>query len=210
MFTKKRLTRFVFRWLAPITGLAALGISLYLYFHSPAPKSYRVRVTAGNELGMRHQLALRLQKEAADRNLEFDVIPCAGSEQALDWVNTRKVDVALVQGALSPAGRANVRQVAILHVEPLHLLVKKELLPDASTSLIALHGKTVELDEVGSGTHTLATAILAFVGLQPRDQDPVGGYAPSVAGRQHLLSETDVSRLPDAVFLLTSAPAHTI
>src|SRR5262249_5940458 len=178
--------------------------------HSPAPKNYRMRMTAGNELGMRHQLAMRLQKEAADRNVDSELIPCAGSEEALDWVNARRVDVALVQGALSPAGRPNVRQVAMLHIEPLHLLVKKEILPEASASLIALRGKTVELDEVGSGTHTLATAILGFVGLQPRDQDPAGGYVPSVAGRQQLLTETDVSRLPDAVFLLTSAPAHTI
>src|SRR5262245_35716845 len=210
MFTKKRLTRFVFRWLAPITGLAALGISLYLYFHSPAPKSYRVSITAGNELGMRHQLALRLQKEAADRSLEFDLIPSVGSEEALDWVNTRKVDVALVQGGLSPAGRPNVRQVAALHLEPLHLLVKKELLADVSASLTALRGKTIELEEVGSGTNSLATAVLEFLGLRPREQDPVGGYFPSVTGRQRMLTESDIAQLPDAVFMLSSAPGQTI
>src|SRR5262245_12677596 len=99
MMGRLRFTRFVLRWLAPITGLVALGVSLFLYFHSPAPKSYRVRMTAGNELGMRHQLAIRLQKEATDRNIDSELIPCAGSEEALDWVNVRKVDAALVQGA---------------------------------------------------------------------------------------------------------------
>jgi TRAP-type uncharacterized transport system substrate-binding protein len=194
---KRRFTRFVLRWLAPVTGLAALGVALFLYFHTPAPKSFALRVTAGNELGMRHQLALRLQKEAADRNVDFELTPSAGSEEALDWVNTRKVDVALVQGALSPAGRPHVRQVATLHVEPLHLLVKKELLSDASASLTALRGKTVELEEFGSGTHSLATALLAFVGLRPHDEDPVGGYIPSVTGRQHLLTEPDVANQDD-------------
>jgi hypothetical protein len=78
MLGKRRLTRFVLRWLAPVTGLAALGVALFLYFHTPAPKSFALRVTAGNELGMRHQLALRLQKEATDRNVDFKLTPSAG------------------------------------------------------------------------------------------------------------------------------------
>src|SRR5262245_25097482 len=209
MLGKRRFTRILFRWLAPMTGLAALGVALYLYFHTPAPKSYSLRATAGSELGMRHQLALRLQKEAADRSIDYKVIPSAGSEEALDWVNTRKVDMALVQGALSPAGRPNVRQVATLHVEPLHLLVKKELQAEASASLTALRGKTVELGELGSGTYSLATAVLAFIGLQPRNQDPVGGYIPSVAGRERLQAESDVAKLPDAIFLIASLPSST-
>jgi hypothetical protein len=101
MFRGARFNRIVFRWLAPAVGVAGLGLALFFYFHTPAPKSYRLRATTGNELGMRHQLAVRLKKEAADRNLVLDLTPCSGSEEALDWVNTRRVDVALVQGALS-------------------------------------------------------------------------------------------------------------
>jgi TRAP-type uncharacterized transport system substrate-binding protein len=210
MFRRGRFTRIVFKWLAPTVGLVALGLALFFYFHTPAPKSYRLRATAGSELGMRHQLGVRLQKEAAGRQLTVELIPCAGSEEALDWVNTRRVDVALIQGALSSADRDNVRQVSTLHVEPLHLLVKKELLADVSASLTALRGKTIEVDEIGSGTHSLATSILEFVGLLSRDQDPAGGYIPQTLGREHLLSETDVRRLPDAVFLVSSLPSATI
>lgn len=210
MLRGARFNRIVFRWLAPAVGVAGLGLALFFYFHTPAPKSYRLRATAGNELGMRHQLAVRLQKEAADRNLALDLTPCSGSEEALDRVNTRRVDVALVQGALSPAGRPDVRQVATLHVEPLHLLVKKELLPEVSTSLTALRGKAIELEEVGSGSHSLGTAVLEFVGLRPRDQDPANGYIPMTVGREGLLSEADVGKLPDAVFLISSLPSPTI
>ena len=210
MFRGSRFRRILLKWLAPTVGLAGLGLALFFYFHTPAPKSYRLRATAGSELGMRHQLGLRLQKEAAGRQLTIELTPCAGSEEALDWVNTHRVDVALVQGALSSADRDNVRQVATLHVEPFHLLVKKELLTDVSASLTALRGKAVELDEVGSGTHSLATSILEFVGLHPRDHDPDGGYVPQTRGREHLLAETDVRRLPDAVFLVSSLPSATI
>jgi TRAP-type uncharacterized transport system substrate-binding protein len=99
--------------------------------------------------------------------------------------------------------------VAALHVEPLHLAVKKELAADASASLMALGGKTVNLGEVGSGTHSLAFATLKFVRLKPRDSDPVRGYIPLTMDRQDLFAEKDTTRLPDAVFLVSSLPSST-
>src|SRR5262245_39410739 len=204
MFTRNRLIRVLSKWLALFVGLAALAAALFFYFHSPGPRSYHLRMTAGNEAGMRHQLALRMNSEAAQRSVTVDLVPSAGSEQALDWVNSRKVDVALVQGGLSADDRPDVRQVATLHVEPMHLLVKKELHAAASASLTALRGKTVDLGEVGSGTNALSTAILDFVGLQPRDRDPTGGYLPLTLNRQQLHGEHDIRRLPDAVFVVST------
>src|SRR5262245_13159973 len=126
MLTRNRVVSVVWKWLAPLAGLAALALAVYFYFRPPAPRSYRLTLTAGNEVGMRHRLAERFQDEAAAQRITLDLRPSLGSEQALDWVNSRTVDVALVQGALSPAGRPDVRQVATLHVEPMHLLVKPE------------------------------------------------------------------------------------
>jgi hypothetical protein len=59
----------------PAAGLAALGLALFFYFHVPADKSYRLRLTAGNALGTRHRLALSLQGEAARRNIQFELVP---------------------------------------------------------------------------------------------------------------------------------------
>jgi TRAP-type uncharacterized transport system substrate-binding protein len=209
MSARASLKTIVWKWLAPIAGLAALGLALFFYFHSPSDKNYHLRLTGGNALGMRHRLAVDLQSEVARRNVTFELVPCQGSEVALDLVNRREVDVALVQGALTPAGRPNVRQVASLHVEPMHLLVKKELYKDVSAGLTALRGRTVDLEEVGSGTHSLAVAILEFVGLRPRDQDPAGGYIGVSVDRKQLFAEQDTSRLPDAVFLISSLPSST-
>src|SRR5262249_10561051 len=160
-----RLRKVLWKWVAPITGLAALAFAIFYYFHAPGHGRYRLHMTAGNVKGTRHQLALRLGTEAARRNLTLDVAPSAGSEEALDRGNRRELDIALVQGGLAANGRPHVRQVATLHIEPMHLLVKKELLGDASASLTALRGKTVDLEELGSGTHSLAVAILSFIGL---------------------------------------------
>jgi TRAP-type uncharacterized transport system substrate-binding protein len=209
MSTRGGLVKVLWKWVAPLAGLAALGLAVYFYFHSPAPKRYRLRITAGNALGVRHQLALRLQKDVARQNLTFELIPSSGSEEALDWVERRQVDVALVQGALSAAGRPAVREVAALHIEPLHLLVKKELFEEVSTSMTALRGKTIDLEEVGSGTHSLAKAILEFVGIHSRDRDPIGGYVPLSLDRKTLFAARDTSRMPDAVFLVSSLPSST-
>jgi TRAP-type uncharacterized transport system substrate-binding protein len=209
MSARDQLRKVVWKWLAPAAGLAALGLALFFYFHTPSDKSYHLRMTAGNALGMRHRLAEDLQGELARRNVTFDLMPCRGSEDALDRVNSRELDVALVQGALSPARRPNVRQVATLHVEPMHLLVKKELYQGTSAGLSALQGKTVDLEEVGSGTHSLAVAILAFAGLRSRDEDPAGGYVSVSLGRKQLFEEPSTDRLPDAVFLISSLPSPT-
>src|SRR5262249_12457517 len=209
MSTQSRLVKIIWKWITPAAALAALGLAAFLYFHSPGQKHYHLSFTAGNALGVRHELAQRLKKEASQRALELSITPSHGSEQSLDWVNSRKVDMALVQGGLSSKGRPNVRQVATLHVEPMHLAVKRELAANGNTSLLALRGKTINLDEVGSGTRSLAIAILEFVGLHPRDRDPVNGYVPLTFDRQRLFAEQDTSKLPDAVFLVSSLPSPT-
>jgi TRAP-type uncharacterized transport system substrate-binding protein len=210
MSAEKNLVKLIWKWLAPVAAVAALAFACFFYFHSPGRKSYRLSLTAGNALGTRHQLAQRLQAEAARQDLALALQPSEGSEQALDWVNNRHVDLALVQGGLTTAGRSNVRQVAALHIEPLHLAVKKVLAPEASASLMALRGKTVDLEEVGSGTHSLASAVLEFVGLQPRDRDSVHGYVPLSLDRKQLFAEQDTARLPDAIFLVSSLPSATM
>jgi TRAP-type uncharacterized transport system substrate-binding protein len=209
MSAENRLVKILWKWVAPCAALAALALAGFFYFYSPGQKNYRLKLTAGNALGMRHQLAQRLQKEAGGQGLTFELLPSQGSEESLDWVNHRKVDVALVQGALSPAGRPDVRQVATLQIEPMHLVVKKELATAATASLLALRGKRVDLEAVGSGSHSLALAILDFVGLRPRDRDPVHGYIPLSLNRQQLFAEQDAGRLPDAMFLVSPLPSST-
>jgi TRAP-type uncharacterized transport system substrate-binding protein len=189
--------------------LAALALAVYFYFRAPRQHAYHLSLTAGNEVGTRHRLATRFRSEVERRGITLDIHPSLGSEQALDWVNNRSVDVALVQGSLNPRGRPDVRQVAALHVEPMHLLVKPELFRDVSASLSALRGKTVDLEEIGSGTHSLAVAILQFAGLESKERDQKRGYTAVSVPRQQILAETDTTKLPDAVFLISTLPSST-
>src|SRR5262249_36120274 len=127
MLAPGKLRRLVWTWVAPAAGVAALALACYFYFHAPPPKNYDLVLTAGNPRGLRHQRAVRLAAESARHHVALDLRPSAGSDQALDLVNAHAVDAALVQGGLDPDSRPDVRQVATLHIEPLLLMVKKEL-----------------------------------------------------------------------------------
>ena len=101
------------------------------------------------------------------------VAEVAGSVEALDKVNNRELDVALVQGGLDSRRWTNVTQVAALNLEPLQLVVRSELALEVEANLRALKGHSINLSEVDSGSHALASEVLAFAGLR----GPVGGFA---------------------------------
>jgi TRAP-type uncharacterized transport system substrate-binding protein len=209
MGSQHRLRRALWTWLVPAVGVAALGLAAYFSLHSPRDRVYRLRLTAGSTTGTRHHLAELLRPEAAARGLSLDLQGSVGSEEALDRVNRGQLDCAFVQGGLSVGDRLNVRQVAMLHVEPLHLLVKKDLADKVTERLAALDGKTVSVGEVGSGTHTLAVAVLAFAGLTPRKSGKGGGYIPRHVSPARF-GAGPASELPDAIFLLSSPPSPPV
>jgi TRAP-type uncharacterized transport system substrate-binding protein len=126
----------------------------------------------------------------------------AGSEEALHAVESGRVDVAFMQGGLDMGGHPGLRQVAVLHVEPLHLLVKAELHRALARNLAGLRGKVVNLGERGSGTYLLASEVLAFAGLRAEID-----FIESARSYADLERETDGSRLPDAVFTVSTLPS---
>jgi TRAP-type uncharacterized transport system substrate-binding protein len=210
MSARARWVKVFWKWVATVAGLGALALALFFLFHSPTERSHRLRMTAGSRLGTRHYLAEALKADVAGEALELELHDSPGSEADLDAVNNHTLDVALVQGGLSGADRPNVRQVLSLHMEALHLLVKKELFGAVSQHLGALEGKTVNLGEAGSGNHSLAVEVLAFAGLHARSSTQPHGYVPLEMGRQELLAEQDRALLPDAVLLVSRLPSPTV
>ncbi len=184
-------------------GLAAITLAFYLYIHEqPTPTSV-IRMTAGSSQSMRHQFALALADEAKSQGLQVGVRNTTGSEESLDQVNAGAIDVALVQGGLDYSKRPNVRQIAALNVEPLHLLVRPELQTEVEGSLSSLRGKTVNLGGLRSGTNELAREVLSFAGLSKPDVD----FKMTTLAYQDLVLIQDLDDLPDAVFLVSAPPA---
>jgi hypothetical protein len=148
-----------------------------------------------------------MRRELASYGLDLEIRFSGGSEDALDLVNRGDVDCAFVQGGLGVGDRPNIRLVAMMRVEPLHLLVRKELAEKATERLTALDGKTVNVDEPATGTHTLAAAILAFSGLTPHVDGKPGGYHAREFDLEKLMT-ANASELPDAIFLCASLPSR--
>jgi TRAP transporter TAXI family solute receptor len=161
-------------------------------------RPHRLRISGGSADGRRHKLAQELAREAARKGVEISVIPTAGSENALDRVEAGNLELALVQGGLDTRQRSHLREVAPLHLEHLHLLVKKEIAQAVRDQLTELQGKVIEAGIEGSGTKVLATRVLNRLGIT---------YTPSNLNPAALLESTDRTSLPDAIFQVSSLPS---
>ena len=207
-----RFRRVAKEWVAAALGLTAIAVAAVVFFHESRPVAYRLTITAGSPEGLRHQMAERLKAVARRRGVLLKVVGASGSTDALERLNAGSLDLALVQGGLDTTDRPNVRQVASLKIEPLHLLVKAEVEPEAGEArgLEFLRGRSVNLSEVGSGTYQLAREVLAFAGLRPPQDASAGDFRAETRSYAALASETDRGRLPDAVFTVSGLPSPVV
>jgi TRAP-type uncharacterized transport system substrate-binding protein len=195
---------------AGLLFLIAIGLGLAVYFSDRSGFRRELSITGGSASGSRAQIARRLAVEARKQGLKLRVLETDGSKQALDRVDRGSIDFALVQGGLDPSVHPRVRQVAALHVEPLHLLVKPELHRAVRENLTHLRGKTVNLSTPGSGTHDLTLDVLRFAGLRPPAADGSGDYVASTASYRELDNQIERGDLPDAVFTVSDLPSPIV
>jgi TRAP-type uncharacterized transport system substrate-binding protein len=196
--------------IAATLGLTALGIAAAVLVSHIRPASFRLTISGGSSEGLRSHIAERLADEARSRKLILRVVPTVGSRETLDLLEARKLDLALVQGGLDVTRHPHVRQVAALHIEPLHLLVKPSVRPLVVESLKAIRGMTVNLGPVGSGTHELALDVLRFAGLEPKRADGSGDYAVARLSYRDLLDSMDAAKLPDVIFTVSALPSPIV
>jgi TRAP-type uncharacterized transport system substrate-binding protein len=200
--------------------LLLVGVTLVWLWVALSPGQYSLSITPGSPKTRRTKVAAALANQLKDEPVRLRVIATVGSEEALGKVNSHELDLALVQGGLSPRGLNNVRQVAALYTEPLHLLVKKNLEAAVVHDLAALRGKRINLSQHGSGTYLLSRAVLDFAGLKLREDGGAGDYIPemrdkcqlAVLGQKILAAPAwqrpELSKqLPDAIFLVESTPS---
>jgi TRAP-type uncharacterized transport system substrate-binding protein len=197
-----------------------VGVTLYFVWVTHFPKQYNLSITPGSPRTRRTRVAASLADQLRSSPVKLRVVATVGSEEALEEVNSRELDLALVQGGLSARGLDNVRQVAALYTEPLHLLVKKDLESAVTRNLFALKGKRINLSKPGSGTYPLSRAVLAFAGLKFPEGEGQGDYIPTTLGKCELVSLAEkvaaappgrrtslLRQLPDAIFLVESMPS---
>jgi TRAP-type uncharacterized transport system substrate-binding protein len=171
-----------------------LLISAKLIFNL-IPKNHILSVTSGSVLSERHFLIKLLQDEAAENFLSLKVVKAAGALEALELVNSGKVDLALVPGGVVNSF-PNVRHVATLPPEFIHFLVKPSI-----NNLEDLKGQVINMGERRAATRILARQILSHLDFVA-DSD----YVETNFSAEELIGMRS-EILPDVIVEVSYAPS---
>jgi TRAP-type uncharacterized transport system substrate-binding protein len=193
--------------LLAILAVLALAVSLGFWYWSSRSKVTPLSLAGGVELRYRKNLTGILCEEAAANGLKLDIrsnrqsaeeaSKRGSTEETIKRVDRGEVDAAVVPAGLAIAGE-NVRQVAVLECEALHLFVRPELFVQG---IAGLRGKRINLGPAESGVSIIAGTVLKFMGM-------TAGEDYSNDGRSYEeLRRLPPEMMPDAVFSLSPLPA---
>lgn len=210
-------------------GLVLLGclmVGLGAYFtwsHFISDEPVTLRVSTGRTVTRRHQLAEQLRDSSHSVGLHLDLISTPGSEAALHMVESGELDLAIVSSGILSGGKANVRELAALSVEPVHFLVRKELADKGGMLRDMIRGKRVNLGEQGSSDYAIAKEVLAFAHLKPGTENAAGDFIATHWSQEDLVNRANeidtatgaekarlINALPDGMVLVVSMPSKVV
>jgi hypothetical protein len=192
----------------PALAIGALGVAVagaLLLARHEAPLA-PVRITGGAEGTSRDLIAQGLATRLDLTGLPTEVVRVTGDELAR--LDEREVDLALVSSALRSREYGRVREVAPLHAEALHVLVREEIAGDVGETLDGLRGRRVDVGPAESAEAALSRAVLAFAGL---DEGAAGGPIVEqleIAELELRIAGGQRDALPEAVFHLSTVPSR--
>jgi TRAP-type uncharacterized transport system substrate-binding protein len=209
---EKQIKRRFHGWGLVALGTFALVFAAFAYVREMRTgRAVQLTASAGDVSGMRYQLLLTLAQEARPHGIELRVVETGGWSEMVDLVDNGTLSFALLPGGFDLSEYKNIRQVAALNVEPLHLLVKEEIFDTVSADLQELRGKTINLGAgLNTGTYWLAREVLAFAGLEGPSQHGPGDYKPTTYTSDELLEKKQRTSLPDAVFVVSTLPSPAV
>jgi TRAP-type uncharacterized transport system substrate-binding protein len=168
-------------------------------------------------------MARNICHDVRDAGIELEHVDSSNSESICDAVDRGDLNLGLVLGGFPTDSHPNVRQVAMFGVEPLHLLVRHELLQGKQPTLEILRGRVISLGEQGTNSALLAESLLRFAGLRPATAKAAGDYravhfreAELRVALRAVASASPESRaafagvLPDAVFIVDNLPVPIV
>ena len=145
--------------------LGGLGVILLLGIIAQVVTSlppHSFTFLTGREGGA-YYLGAELYKDVAAHNgFAVNIVPTAGSLDALQMLEEGKGDVAFIQGGIAAQGDPEkVSALATVGYEPVWIFYRRELAPSAPlSSPLQLQGKRIGIGEPGSGTDPLARLLL--------------------------------------------------
>ena len=181
-------------------GSAALltlaGFAIAWQFVNPAPPRTLIMAT-GQPEGAYYLFARRYRELLAENDIELEIRTTAGSIENLDLLNDGSVSLAFVQGGTGTGiDNSTLTSLGSLYFEPLWVFYRGE---QTLTRLNDLQGMRISIGAPGSGTHAIASQLLAnnFMDIEADTVQAVGGAAAAEALR---------AGTSDALFLV-AAPA---
>ncbi len=142
--------------LGSIVIILIVGIVSYQFIAPPPPKT--IKIATGKTGGSYYKFATIYHKILAKDKFDLQVIPTAGSVEALSMLENHEVDVAFVQGGTaSKKDMSNLMSLCSIYYEPLWIFYKKG---KNLEYLYQLKGKKLYIGDIGSGTRALALLLL--------------------------------------------------
>jgi TRAP-type uncharacterized transport system substrate-binding protein len=181
--------------IAAVVALLGVGAS---FLYDVLPRQYALSITGGDILSNRHFLARMLQKEAASNGVALTLDPMSGSKEALAAVDEGRLDLAVIQDGLENK-YPNVRHVAYVAPEPLHLLVHPDI-----KEISDLRGSRINLGSLQGGTRIVAKQVLEFSGLEDGVQYVETNFLPEE------LLQMRADKLPQAIVIASFAPSDAV
>jgi len=216
-------TRMSWKTLLAGCGVLLLGLAAYNYFACYCRAPIRLTLSGGDVCPLRSEMAQRICDEVREEGIELESVCETSSDSISKDVDAQRLDLGLVLGGFPPGMHPNVRQVATLGVEPLHLLVRPELLEGGTWSLERLRGRRISLGERGTNGVRLAAELLRFAGLKPTTAKDTGDFEPVYWHETELIAQLQTwsktappiravlaERLPDAFFVVDGLPAPLV
>lgn len=180
-------------------------------------------ISAGPLESRRSKMVEFLADRGQEEKVSLKLVGTDSPEDALRKVEHGQLDAAFVFNAIDMKQDAHVCTVAALPLEPLHVVVRKDLVARDPFIKTLLTGRRVNLGPVDSAEYLLARELLAFLKLKPIDEARKGHYTAMTLPKEDLFKlaravqsapTADRARLlsefPDAIILTGALPSPTV
>jgi len=177
-----------------------IGFAIAWQFVNPAPPR-NITIATGQAGGAYYLFAQRYRELLAQNDIELEIRTTAGSVENLELLQNNSVSLAFVQGGTGAAVDAGkLASLGSLYYEPLWIFYRGR---QTLTRLSELQDKRLAIGVPGSGTHAIASLLLAdnFIDIEADTIQPVGGSAAV---------ETLLQGQTDALFLVAAPEAPLV
>lgn len=144
--------------LAAIVGIFALAV--WYFVHLAPPKV--ITMSSGPEGSAYWRSATNYQRSLASNNITLKILTSLGSQENLDRLAAKKVDIAFVQSGITNHVPDDVVSLGSVSYQPLLIFYRSETNRDL---LSEFKGQRLAIGPSGSGTRVLATSLLGSSGV---------------------------------------------